>query len=244
MFGTPYYPVLLPVLGIMFSYCILKKCKAVQAEKMNFVIPTEVYKLFEREYPEISAEHKQLAFDGLKEFFGIYYLAKKKYRKNVIVAMPSELVDKAWHCFVLNTKAYSKFCTKHFGEFVDHNPDPSANPQEMTDFNKVSRPVRNTFYFAKVFEPELKKRGVPTGKIFTADAQVGQGWIWGAAILMMMHSDITAFTPPTQKETEGSGSSCGTGFTAAQSATADSGNSCSSDGSSSGSSCGSGCGGD
>lgn len=38
------------------------------------------------------------------------------------VAMPSRLVDAFWHAFILDTRAYSAFCTIAFGRFFHHVP--------------------------------------------------------------------------------------------------------------------------
>jgi hypothetical protein len=35
---------------------------------------------------------------------------------------PSNLVDLAWHEFILFTKYYADFCQKHFGGFIHHHP--------------------------------------------------------------------------------------------------------------------------
>jgi hypothetical protein len=36
--------------------------------------------------------------------------------------MPSQVVDDAWHEFILFTKAYQKFCLSAFGKFLHHSP--------------------------------------------------------------------------------------------------------------------------
>lgn len=35
---------------------------------------------------------------------------------------PGQLVDKAWHAFILHTPEYREFCLKNFGHFIDHIP--------------------------------------------------------------------------------------------------------------------------
>ncbi len=43
---------------------------------------------------------------------------------------PSDAVDPGWHTFILDTAAYTRFCTTTFGFFVHHTPllpdDPTA----------------------------------------------------------------------------------------------------------------------
>ncbi|MDP6959304.1 MAG: hypothetical protein QF645_10900, partial [Planctomycetota bacterium] len=38
------------------------------------------------------------------------------------VLTPSLKVDLAWHEFILHTKAYHKFCARHFGRYLHHSP--------------------------------------------------------------------------------------------------------------------------
>jgi len=38
------------------------------------------------------------------------------------VMSPSRQVDDAWHCYILMTKQYRKFCDDTFGEYLDHEP--------------------------------------------------------------------------------------------------------------------------
>lgn len=37
---------------------------------------------------------------------------------------PSDLVDTAWHAFVLHTERYEEFCLTRLGRFVHHRPKP------------------------------------------------------------------------------------------------------------------------
>ena len=42
--------------------------------------------------------------------------------KRNMVAMPSQVVDDAWHEFILFTRAYKSFCKKSLGRFLHHTP--------------------------------------------------------------------------------------------------------------------------
>src|SRR3989344_2244393 len=39
---------------------------------------------------------------------------------------PSEELDEMWHHFVLHTKDYAEFCSKHFGKFIHHTPTETS----------------------------------------------------------------------------------------------------------------------
>ena len=34
--------------------------------------------------------------------------------------VPSDVVDKAWHLFIIHTKLYMDFCNKYFGKYIHH----------------------------------------------------------------------------------------------------------------------------
>jgi len=53
--------------------------------------------------PELSVPQRALVFDGLREYFQLCRVAKKR-----LVAMPSQAVDDAWHEFILFTRQYQQ----------------------------------------------------------------------------------------------------------------------------------------
>lgn len=55
---------------------------------------------------------------GLKDFFILHALYPNKP-----LAMPSTLVDKLWHAFILDTQRYETYCKKAFGKIFHHIPD-------------------------------------------------------------------------------------------------------------------------
>ncbi|MBA2505645.1 MAG: hypothetical protein H0V29_06820 [Thermoleophilaceae bacterium] len=46
------------------------------------------------------------------------------------VISPSKPVDKAWHAFLLHSKAYEKYCMERFGKVVHHEPMPGEGDPE------------------------------------------------------------------------------------------------------------------
>jgi len=54
---------------------------------------------------------------ALREYFHICNIAGKNR-----VAMPSQVVDVAWHEFILFTLQYKNFCYKILGRFLHHTP--------------------------------------------------------------------------------------------------------------------------
>lgn len=68
-------------------------------------------------YPHLNEKQAALVVDGLREYFHVCNIAGKK-----MVSMPSQVVDVAWHEFILFTKQYEHFCSKALGRFLHHTP--------------------------------------------------------------------------------------------------------------------------
>lgn len=67
-------------------------------------------------------------------------------------------VDKTFHCFILNTEFYARFCEKNFGKFINHNPLDS----DMAKIVVARGGIRHTIQllknnFGNELHPELQK---------------------------------------------------------------------------------------
>lgn len=84
-------------------------------------------KLIEK-YPQITPRDADLVLHGLRQFFIAYLRSDFKF-----VAMPSRVVDEAWHEFILHTRGYESWCSAAFGKLLHHTPaevlgrDPKRN---------------------------------------------------------------------------------------------------------------------
>lgn len=67
--------------------------------------------------PGLSEAQEELVLAGLRDYFHLCNQAKRR-----MVAMPSQVVDDAWHAFILFTRAYDQFCRQAFGRFLHHTP--------------------------------------------------------------------------------------------------------------------------
>jgi hypothetical protein len=70
-----------------------------------------------KKHPQLTDEQIHLVFRGLRDYFYICNRAKKK-----MIAMPSQVVDDAWHEYILFTRACDKFSKKALGYFLHHTP--------------------------------------------------------------------------------------------------------------------------
>ena len=62
-------------------------------------------------YPHLSESDCELVLRGLRQYFLICR------RASGMVAMPSQVVDVAWHEFILFTRDYERFCQRAMGRF-------------------------------------------------------------------------------------------------------------------------------
>ena len=94
-----------------------------EARLPSFLVPT-----LREAYPQLSAGDADLVLRGLRQFFLAYLRSDKRF-----VAMPSQVVDVAWHEFILHTRAYEAWCAAAFGKLLHHTPaevlgrDPKRN---------------------------------------------------------------------------------------------------------------------
>lgn len=79
-------------------------------------------------YPQLSVRDTELVLHGLRQFFIAHLRSNRQF-----VAMPSKVVDAAWHEFILHTRGYAQWCDAAFGRLLHHSPaevlgrDPKRN---------------------------------------------------------------------------------------------------------------------
>ena len=69
------------------------------------------------QYPQLSERDTELVLHGLRQFFMAYLRSQRAF-----VAMPSRVVDAAWHEFILHTRGYAQWCDAAFGTLLHHTP--------------------------------------------------------------------------------------------------------------------------
>ena len=90
------------------------------------------------QYPQLSASDVDLVLRGLRQFFMAHLRSRRSF-----VAMPSAVVDAAWHAFILHTRAYEVWCRSAFGKLLHHTPAEALgrNPRRNDG-------LRRTWYWA------------------------------------------------------------------------------------------------
>lgn len=104
---------------IIFFYIVFRKLQQKQqlAFIKNYAFHKSIREKLSKTYPHLTDEQTHLVFRALRDYFWMCNKAKKK-----MVAMPSQVVDVAWHEFILFTRSYKAFCRKSLGRFLHHTP--------------------------------------------------------------------------------------------------------------------------
>lgn len=108
--------ILIPLLLLFWWWTAAKRKRQrafIAAYRFN---PSIAKKVGER-YPHLSPQQLKRVMEGLREYFQLCNQAKRR-----MVSMPSQVVDEAWHAFILFTRAYHKFCDEGLGRFLHHTP--------------------------------------------------------------------------------------------------------------------------
>lgn len=124
MMTTQAFMVVITLVCGLTGFSLFKRIKthALLEKRINYILstplPASLWLSRSLRYRPFNAHQKQLIEDGLRDYFILHALFPTKP-----LAMPSELVDKLWHAFILDTKAYQSYCQHAFGKLFHHIPD-------------------------------------------------------------------------------------------------------------------------
>ncbi len=75
---------------------------------------------------------RQEAFRAIERYKTFLFLT---YLYPQLLLVPTQEIDRVWHCHILHTRKYRQDCEMLFGYFIDHEPDSQlsreANEQDM-----------------------------------------------------------------------------------------------------------------
>ncbi len=106
------------VVAVIF-YRTLRRAKVKKRGKIidTYGFPVTVSERVREKYPHLTDEDMKQVISALREYFHVCNAANQK-----MVSMPSQVVDVAWHEFILFTKKYDSFCRIALGRFLHHTP--------------------------------------------------------------------------------------------------------------------------
>ena len=108
--------------AIFISYSLWKQHKKSLIQKrkkaiQSYQFPKAISQKISNKYPHLDDVQVKMVIRGLKDYFHISNIAGKR-----LVSVPSQVVDDAWHEFILFTREYQRFCDKSLGRFLHHTP--------------------------------------------------------------------------------------------------------------------------
>ncbi|MEZ5530178.1 MAG: hypothetical protein R3E57_09690 [Porticoccaceae bacterium] len=118
--------ILLLFLALIPCFFYWNKKKAQLAFIDNYRFSSSIGKKVQNKYPHLTQDQIDLVIKGLRDYFYICNQAKRR-----MVAMPSQVVDVAWHEFILFTRPYQIFCKKALGRFLHHTPTEAMRTQTL-----------------------------------------------------------------------------------------------------------------
>jgi len=100
----------------------------------SFPFPPSLTSKVIEKYPHLNENQARHVVDGLREYFHLCNTAGR-----TMVSMPSQVVDVAWHEFILFTRQYERFCKKSLGRFLHHTPaEAMLSPTNAQDGIKTA----------------------------------------------------------------------------------------------------------
>jgi len=104
----------------------------------SYAFPPGLRQRVAKRYPHLTEPDLDLVFDTLREYF---HLCRKAGPR--LLAMPSQVVDIAWHEFILFTRNYQHFCSRALGRFLHHTPT-----EAMPTPTSASAAIKRTWQLA------------------------------------------------------------------------------------------------
>ncbi|MDP5129918.1 MAG: hypothetical protein NWQ54_03480 [Paraglaciecola sp.] len=142
-------------------YALNKKSKRLTLiEQYSF--PLSISTKVGEQYPQLSQSDLRLVIKGLREYFHVCNLAGRKP-----VSMPSQVIDVAWHEFILFTRQYDQFCSKAFGRFLHHTPAEAMKSPTM-----AQKGIKTAWRFACQREGLPPKQASRLPLLFAIDAKL------------------------------------------------------------------------
>lgn len=122
---------MLKFLGQLFSSDKYRSFSKLKEFEGNTEYVNRLWKIFNKERIKNKLEPiNPLDFNVLWIEF-LRYCWMVKTNKNEMVYMPQGLLDDLWHCFLLDSKEYEKFCHRVLGRYLHHHPEEGNNVPEI-----------------------------------------------------------------------------------------------------------------
>ena len=155
------------IVGAVLLFAGFKVWRKVQRQRRerfidDYPFHPGVLKKFREVRPDLSEAQEELVFAALRDYFHLCNSAGRK-----MVAMPSQVVDDAWHAFILFTRAYQRFSRRAFGRFLHHTP-----AEAMSTPTQAGEGIKRAWRLACVRDGVDPKSPTTLPLLFAIDAQL------------------------------------------------------------------------
>jgi hypothetical protein len=180
------------------SYGRLRLARERYIDEYSF--PLGVRQRVAKRYPHLTDAQLDLVFAALRDYF---HLCRKAHRR--LLAMPSQVVDVAWHEFILFTRNYQAFCNKALGRYLHHTPT-----EAMPDRTVATDGIKRTWRLACLRTGIDPKAAGAVPLLFAIDGQLAipDGFNY---VLNCMHMVSAAHANSYCASHIGCGAGCGGG---------------------------------
>jgi hypothetical protein len=152
--------------GAVVAVLLIVHSKVRQRRQLAFIQAYEFHPTLKRKvkerYPHLDNQEIESVFVALRDYFLFCNQARRR-----MVSMPSQVVDLAWHEFILFTRAYDSFSRKAVGRFLHHTPS-EAMPSPTLAQDGIKRAWRLACANEKI-DPKAPHR-LP--RIFSIDSRL------------------------------------------------------------------------
>jgi len=109
---------------------------------------------------------------GLKEYLILCIDAR-----DMVLGMPSQAVDAAWHEFILYTRPYTDFCNRVYGHYLHHMPgdEPSTGDDFLSGAGRAWMDLGRTWMLTCMRADQNPRKPTRVPLLFSIDAEVGVG---------------------------------------------------------------------
>lgn len=128
----------------------------------GYSFPRSISEKVIAQYPHLTEQQASQVISGLREYFRLCHIADHK-----MVSMPSQVVDVAWHEFILFTKEYQLFCNQALGRFLHHTP-----AEAMKSPTKAQTGIKTAWKIACQREGVRPKTASQLPLLFAIDAKL------------------------------------------------------------------------
>ncbi len=132
------YVIVFIVIVILLAMYVTAVRVSRRAHITNYAFPDGLRSKFRDAHPALTQTQEHQVFEGLRQWFMVCNRAENRF-----VSMPSQVVDDAWHAFILFSRNYEHFCRKAFGRFLHHTP-----AEAMTDQTTATDGIKRTWRIA------------------------------------------------------------------------------------------------